>query len=254
MNGMAWFRTLKAPYFLSSPSFLALSLLSAFSSLCTFSWHFVQSPAMFPIVLEPCCDFGTIWWKCSISFLQRRHFPSCRSQTAAWRSSKPFSGPFWKSTPDMEGSSSCMNANRFTSIPTSVTGRYLCIRCTRLTWVCTRWRAEGVSHPSGRFRLENLACVFRMTWQVMNLSASYCGSFLISSPAFSMVPNFLASLWRALRSPLREALRHCFRFSMSFAISLLRVSTFAENRRSPFRERAASPILVRPGSSARVTG
>ena len=154
----------------------------------------------------------------------------------------------------MAGSSSCIKANRLTSITTSVTGRYFCTLCTRLICVCTRCLADGVSHPSGLRRLQKRAWVFRMTLQVINASAAYCGSFRILIPPRIIVPYFFASRCLALRSPFREARRHWRRFSISFAISLFLVSTAADSRRFPFRSRAANPILVRPGSSARITG
>ena len=224
------------------------------TSLCTRSWQPSHSPAMFPIVLEPFLDRGTIWWYWEMAFLHIRHFPACRSLTAAWRSSNPFNGPFWKSTPEADGFSMDRKANRFTSMAMSVTGRYFWIFRTRPVCVRARCPTVGVCHPSGRLRLQKRASVFRMTIQVRKLSAAYCGSFRILIPARMAVPYFFASRWRAFRSPFREALRHWRRLPISFAISLFLVSATAENRSSPFGERAARPILERPGSTASITG
>ena len=195
-----------------------------------------------------------IWWKCSISFLHIRHFPCCCSRIAALISSNPFSGPFWKSTPLASGFFICMNAKRFTSIAISVIGKYLLIFLTTLRCVWTRWFTVGVNQSWHRFRLQNLASVFRMNLQVTNLSAAYCGSFRIIIPAFIIVLYFLASLWRAFLSPRLDACLWALRSDINFLISLLRVSTTAENIKSPSCDNAAVPTFVLPGSSASVIG
>ena len=97
------------------------------------------------------------------------------------------------------------------------------------------------------FRIFNkLTChkfIYRILWKFPHQHSS-----------FNHAPCLLARRWRAFLSPRRDAWRCTFLSVISFLISLFRVSTAAENTRSPSCVRTAAPIFVLPGSSARVIG
>ena len=209
---------------------------------------------MLAIVSLPLFDFGTIWWKCSISrCLHSRHLPCCCSRTACFSPPVPNNAPCRKSISKciLSGSVSSMKANLFTSTATSVTGSIRLIRSNRFRCVLNSWVAVGVSQPSGLSRLLNLASVLMISFTANG--SLHPGSSL-SFKFFAVVPSFFASLFRARRSPRLEA-RLCARRSViNFGISLFLVSQWARKSSVPSERVAARPMFVRPGSCPTDTG